>query len=275
MITLSALFLAPIKALLIAALVFVPFERIAHLRPQQPLFRKGWATDALTGVVNGFMIYAALLIVLGRMDAIGVAGWPRVRDWMETRSIWEQSIVAVLVGDLGLYAMHRFSHTVPWLWRFHVVHHSAEEMDWLIGFRFHPLDLFLTRVATLALPVALGVSPAAMAVLVAVFGWNSWLVHANVRLRYGALKFLVVSPEFHHWHHSAEREAHNRNYASVVACWDVLFRTAHLPAGRMPIQYGVEEHVPDGWVGRFFHPFRRRGDYRPVKIELNSSRNVA
>ena len=275
MSTVASLFITPIKALLIAALVFIPFERLAHLHPKQRVFRKGWAVDAFTGVMNGFLIYTALLLVLGRIDAIGAAAWPGLRQWVGARSLWEQAALAVIVGDLGLYGIHRLAHEVPWLWRFHVIHHSAEEMDWLVGLRFHPFDLFLARLGTFALPAALDVSPAAMAVLVAVFGWSAWLVHANVRLPFGPLKWLFVSPEFHHWHHSAEREAHNRNYAGVIAWWDVLFGTAHLPAGRLPLRYGVEETVPAGWVQRFYHPFRRERAYRAVKIELNSSRNVA
>jgi sterol desaturase/sphingolipid hydroxylase (fatty acid hydroxylase superfamily) len=163
----------------------------------------------------------------------------------------------LIVGDLGVYAIHRLQHTVPWLWRFHAVHHSAEELDWLIGFRFHPIDLFLLRVASLAPLVALDVAPAAIAVFIAVSGWQSWLVHANVRVPYGPLRWLVVSPEFHHWHHSTEREAYDRNFASLVASWDVLFGTVYLPAGRRPERYGIEESVPPGWLARFVHPFRR------------------
>ena len=107
--------------------------------------------------------------------------------------------------------------------------------------------------------VAPDITPAAIAIFAVIFGWQSWLVHANVRLPYGPLRWVFVSPEFHHWHHGAEREAHDHNYASVLACWDVLFRTVYLPAGRSPSRYGVEEQVPPGWIGRFVHPFRPRG----------------
>jgi len=105
--------------------------------------------------------------------------------------------------------------------------------------------------------VALHLAPSAIGLFVVVSGWQSFLVHANVRMPYGPLRWLVVSPEFHHWHHSVEREAHNRNYASLVASWDVLFGTLHLPRGRQPLRYGIDERVPAGWVARFFHPFRR------------------
>ena len=254
----ESLFVGPVKALLVAAAVFVPFERLAGLHPAQRTFRPGWATDLFTGIVNGLLLYAALLLALGGLDAVAAACVPQLRSWVETRPLWAQGLLALVVGDLGVYAIHRLQHGVPWLWRFHAVHHSAEEMDWLIGFRFHPFDLLLIRVASLGPLVALHMTPAAIGIFIAVSGWQGWLVHANVRVRYGPLRWLLVSPEFHHWHHSAEREAYDRNYASLVALWDVLFGTVHLPHGRRPQRYGVDERMPAGWVGRFFHPFHAR-----------------
>jgi sterol desaturase/sphingolipid hydroxylase (fatty acid hydroxylase superfamily) len=255
---LASLFVGPVKALLVAAAVFIPFERLAGLRPMQRTFRPGWATDVLTGLINGLLLYAAVLIVLGGLDAVAAACAPQLRNWIETRPLLAQCVLALALGDLGVYGIHRLEHTVPWLWRFHAVHHSAEEMDWLVGFRFHPVDLFLIRVASLGPLVALHVTPSAIGIFVVVSGWQAWLVHANVRMPYGPLRWLLVSPEFHHWHHSAEREAYDRNYASLVASWDVLFGTVHLPRGRQPLRYGIDEHMPAGWIERFFHPFRHR-----------------
>src|SRR4029077_16066861 len=142
----ASLLLEPVKALLLAALVFIPFERFAGVRPAQRIFRKGWATDALTGLWNGLLLYPALLIVLGRINAIAAIGVPSLRIWVEASPLWIQVVLAVALGDLCVYGIHRLAHTVPWLWRFHAVHHSAEEMDWLVGFRFHPVDLLLFRI---------------------------------------------------------------------------------------------------------------------------------
>ena len=191
---LASLFIGPVKALLVAGAVFIPLERLAGLHPRQRPFRRGWATDALTGLMNGLLLYAALLIVLGGLDAGAAACAPQLRHWIETRPLLAQGALALVLGDLGVYGIHRLEHTVPWLWRFHAVHHSAEEMDWLVGFRFHPIDLFLLRLASLGPLVALHVSPAAIAIFIAVSGWQSWLVHANVRLSYGPLRWLLVSP---------------------------------------------------------------------------------
>jgi sterol desaturase/sphingolipid hydroxylase (fatty acid hydroxylase superfamily) len=256
---LASLFvIGPVKAFLVGAAVFIPFERLAGLDLTQRTFRRGWATDVLTGLMNGLLLYAVLLVVLGGLDAVAAACAPQLRHWIETRPFWAQCVLALVLGDLGAYGIHRLDHAVAWLWRFHAVHHSAEEMDWLVGFRFHPVDLFLLRIASIGPLVALHVTPAAFGVFVAVSAWQGWLVHANVRMPYGPLRWLLVSPEFHHWHHSAEREAHDKNYAGLIASWDVLFGTLYLPRGRQPLRYGIDEIVPAGWVQRFYYPFRRR-----------------
>ncbi len=247
----------PFKMLVFAAAIFIPFERLAAARRDQPILRRGWATDLGTGVINGLLLSAVVLMLLAVVESTANAAVPNVRVWVASTPLWAQAIVAVVIGDFGIYVMHRLAHTLPWLWRFHEVHHSAEEMDWLIAFRFHPLDLFLMRIGSLAPLVALNMSPAAIAIFVAVYGWQSWLVHANVRISYGPLRWAFVSPEFHHWHHSAEREAFDRNYASIFAAWDLVFGTVHLPRARQPLRYGIAERVPAGYLQRLYHPFRR------------------
>ena len=254
----------PLKTLVFAAAIFIPFERLAAARRDQLILRRGWATDLITGVINGLLLSGVVVLVLAVVESGANAAMPNVRAWVQSAPLWAQALAAVVIGDLGIYAMHRLAHTLPWLWRFHAVHHSAEEMDWLIAFRFHPFDLLLMRIASLAPLAALDLSPAAVAIFVAVFGWQSWLVHANVRLSYGPLRWALVSPEFHHWHHSAERDAFDKNYASIFAAWDLVFRTVHLPRARRPLGYGASERVPAGYMERFYHPFRRTSSDRAL-----------
>jgi sterol desaturase/sphingolipid hydroxylase (fatty acid hydroxylase superfamily) len=254
---LHAFLLDPLKATLLAAAVFVPFERLAAERPGQRVLRPGWLTDAVTGALNAVVLFLVFFGAVSAVDRAAALAAPGVRAWVPTQPLILQVLAAIVIGDLGVYLGHRLMHTVPALWRCHAIHHSAEEMDWLVASRFHAIDLLVTRFATLAPLIALHVSPAALGIAIGIFGWQSYLVHANVRLSYGPLRWLLVSPEFHHWHHSAEREAFDRNYASVVAVWDVLFGTAHLPAGRLPRAYGIADRVPAGYLARFLYPFTR------------------
>ena len=248
--------LEPVKTIALAAAVFVPVERLAAERPKQPILRRGVSADFVTGVVNAWCVYAVLLVTLSVIDGAAQRIIPGIRAAVHELPLYLQITLAIVVGDLGVYVVHRVEHTIPVLWRFHVVHHSAEEMDWLVAVRHHPVDLFLQRIGSLAPLAALNLSSAAFAAFILVFSWQSWLVHANIRLPYGALRWLLVSPDFHHWHHSSDRAAHDKNFASLLACWDVVFGTVHLPAAR-PTRYGVEEPVPWNWSGRMMHPFHR------------------
>jgi len=261
-------FLGSARPLLIVPAVFVPFERLAAANRAQRVFRRGWATDLATGFANGLLISTLLLVVLGGVEIAAAALAPQLRAWAHARPLWAQALLAIALGDLGIYAIHRLQHAVPWLWRFHAVHHSAEEMDWLVALRFHPFDLFLSRAATLAPLIALDLTPAAIGICLAVFGWQSWLVHANVRVRYGPLRWAIVSPQFHHWHHAADRDAYDTNFASLLACWDVLFGTARLPGSREPERYGASESVPAGFVARIYYPFRRT---KPASAERETA----
>src|SRR4051794_10236091 len=120
----------PFKTLVLAAAVFIPFERLAAARRTQLILRRGWATDLLTGVINGLLLSMVTLAVLAIVESASSAAAPRVREWVMLRPLWVQAVLAVIIGDFATYVVHRLAHTVPWLWRIHAVHHSAEELDW-------------------------------------------------------------------------------------------------------------------------------------------------
>src|SRR5438105_2136169 len=119
---LAQLVLEPVRALLLAAMVFVPFERLAAANRTQRVFRPGWATDAISGFLNGLLLFLVLLGALAGIDAAARIVAPQLRTWVAAQPIAAQAIVAVALGDLGVYGVHRLQHTVPWLWRFHAVH---------------------------------------------------------------------------------------------------------------------------------------------------------
>src|SRR4029077_15249505 len=113
----ASLFLGAAKTMLVAAAVFIPFERLATLHPAQRVFPKGWATDVLTGVTNSLLLFAVLVVLLGSLDALASMCAPGLRSWVATRPLWAQAVLAVVIGDLGNYLLHRAQHTVPSLWK--------------------------------------------------------------------------------------------------------------------------------------------------------------
>lgn len=236
--------------------VFVMLETLVPLVADQRRARRGWNTDASFLVVNALLFASGLGILIGIVGLKLRTLIPGVAGFVGVLPLWLQAILVIAIADLGTYAVHRSEHAIPALWRFHSIHHAAEEMDFLVAVRNHPVDLFLQKAGALIPVLAFGFRPGAIAIYTTIYMWQSYLVHANVRLSYGPLRWVLVSPEFHHWHHAGDREAYDTNFAGLCAFWDLLFRTAHLPNGRQPSRYGVDAGLPRSLPGLLWYPFR-------------------
>ena len=106
------------------------------------------------------------------------------------------------------------------------------------------------------MPVAtLGFSEWAILIYVVFYQCQTVFIHANVRIGFGPLRFLFASPEFHHWHHTSDREARDRNFAAQLSFLDALFRTLHMPKGQMPASYGLDRPMPQHYVRQLLYPF--------------------
>jgi sterol desaturase/sphingolipid hydroxylase (fatty acid hydroxylase superfamily) len=203
-------------------------------------------------ITAGFLAVAAVLTTVLRV-ALG-AGLARV---VHTQPQGVQVAEGLLLAELLFYWAHRASHHLRLLWRFHAVHHSITEMDWLAAARQHPLDAVFHRVFV-AIPLfLLGFTRLTVGVVVLFTAFNALFIHSNVRFRFGPLRWVVTTPEFHHWHHANEPEALNKNFAGGLPVLDVLFGTAYLPKERVPEAYGTDEPVPGEYLTQLTFPFRR------------------
>ncbi len=247
-----------IGAFFVLAFVFVPLERIFALRKSQPIFRKGWFNDAIHFFVNHFLVQlgvfalAVALIVLFRRLVnsdfqAAVAAQPQ----------WLQFLEAVLIADITFYFIHRMAHTIPWLWKFHAIHHSIEEMDWLASARLHPIDQILSRGLVILPLYLMGFSATTFGVYLVLAQFQALLVHSNVRFKFGPLRWFFSTPEFHHWHHANEPAAINKNYAGQLPLLDLLFGTLYMPKGQMPGRYGINDYIPMNYVKQLAYPFRK------------------
>ena len=243
--------------LLGSTLIFIFVEKLFPLRKDQPVFRPAWQTDFQHFIVNhllvGFVLLAVNLLV-HRLFGWAVSG--TLQDWVRGLNFWVALFLIILVADLVQYATHRAYHEVPMLWRLHAVHHSAKHMDWIAGSRQHILELILTRTLVLAPIFVLGFSKEVIDAYIVVVGFQAVFNHANVSVRLGPLRYLIVTPNFHHWHHSQDQEALDRNYAAHFAFIDHLFGTAVQSDREWPAKYGVlGDYVPEGFWKQFKFPF--------------------
>ncbi|MBR1251472.1 sterol desaturase family protein [Bradyrhizobium sp. AUGA SZCCT0169] len=245
-----------LKVILITCLVFVPLERLFALHKEQKIFRRGWANDLVFLLVNGILIKLGLLAVIALSIFAAASIVPAsIQGTVGGLPYWVQIPLVIVLSDLGFYWTHRMFHAVPWLWRFHAIHHSIEELDWLAAARVHPVDQIVTKGVSLVPVVALGFSEWAIGAYALLYQWQSVLIHANVRVGFGPLRQLFASPEFHHWHHSSDIEARDRNFAGQLSCLDALFGTLHMPRGQMPTAYGLDQPIPHRYAFQLLYPF--------------------
>ena len=220
-----------IIAILTIAIVFIPVERLIPLHKDQKTLRKNWVNDVV------YLIFNRVPIQIGTIF---------------------QLIEVLLIADTGFYFAHRMFHAVPFLWRFHAVHHSIEELDWLAAHRVHPVDQITTTFISLAPIFVLGFSDASVLIFALVYQWHSLLIHANVKINFGPLKWVVSSPQFHHWHHANQREAYDKNFSAQLPFIDRLFGTMFLPKEfTHPDRYGTDDPVPNFYHKQFLYPFLR------------------
>ncbi|MFO0669725.1 MAG: sterol desaturase family protein [Polyangiaceae bacterium] len=242
--------------LLGSALVFIFIEKFWPLRKEQPVFREEWQNDLVHFVVNHLIVGLILLFINRTLQATNVVASESVRATIGGLPFVVQLFLVFLTADLAQYWLHRAYHEVPLLWRFHAVHHSAKSMDWLAGSRQSLFELIGTRLAVLAPIFLLGFSQRVVDVYILMVGFQAVFDHANVSAGLGPLKYVFVTPNFHHWHHSRDTEAIDKNYAAHFAFLDYLFGTAAKADRDWPDRYGVVgDYVPLGFVKQQLFPF--------------------
>jgi len=242
--------------LLISVAVFTFVEKVIPHDREQAILRPEWQLDLVYFAINHLLISVVLLVVNGFAPlAFGWATNDHVRAALSGLPVPAQVAVLVLAADFVQYWTHRAFHEVPWLWKIHAVHHSCEAMDWLAGSRMHLADALVTRSLVMVPLYLLGPAKPALDAYVLFAALQAVLAHANVAIPFGPLKYLLTTPQYHHWHHSSEEAAIDTNYAAHVPLWDRLFGTYHMPASEWPHTYGTTKPIPRTLLGQFWYPF--------------------
>jgi sterol desaturase/sphingolipid hydroxylase (fatty acid hydroxylase superfamily) len=225
----------------------------------------GLATDICYILIIPFLApYLRMSLMIGGAALLsGVMTTQEIVDYFEHGRgplaglpFWVQLPIYVVASDVLLYWTHRLFHGAS-LWRFHAIHHSAEEVDWTTAYRFHPVNLWLGSFLVAAVMLFLGISPTVMLFLVAFDTTTAAFVHANLNWTLGPLKYVLATPVFHRWHHTPLDQGGNSNFGSLFSLWDVLFGTFHMPEHALPAHYGIDDpQFPHGFLGQTVHPFR-------------------
>jgi lathosterol oxidase len=260
--------------LFLMAIIFLPIEMVFPKREHQSRFHEEWRTDLIYFAIGHLLIQFFGVIVqkpaslfFGKMDLSGF------RNTIRSLPFAVELFTAFLITDLFQYWVHRFFHASRYFWRFHAVHHSVREMDWLAGSRMHFVDVVLTRSITFIPLYVCGFSTLVFNTYIIVIAIHAVFIHSNTRLNLGILKYVITTPQYHHWHHCIEKKYYGKNYAVFFPFIDMIFGTYYLPGTRWPEATGLDEaHFPKGYVGQFFYPFMKDPLHTKIDPEKESKR---
>jgi sterol desaturase/sphingolipid hydroxylase (fatty acid hydroxylase superfamily) len=241
--------------LLLMALIYVPLERIWPRYPEQGTFRKGWIQDVVYFMSTHLPIQIlSFLVLLPATQATKYLGVPALQALIARMPWILQFCLAVVVADVAEYFIHLALHKVPFLWRFHSIHHSSKALDWIAGSRSHFVDDTLVR-GFILVPLMLGFSQSIiLAYLVFVTLHATW-THCNFGPNAKWLEKFLVMPRYHHWHHSSQKEGIDKNFAIHFPWIDRIFGTYYYP-DKWPEVYGLDgEEISPSFLGQTIEPF--------------------
>jgi sterol desaturase/sphingolipid hydroxylase (fatty acid hydroxylase superfamily) len=251
--------------LLILSVIFIPLEKLFGSQPKK-IFRPDFLTDLGYYLLNSIAPKFLLALPTAWLALAANSLVPaEIRAWGGSLSVWPRFVLTMAVAEFGIYWGHRMMHEVPFLWRFHAIHHSAAQLDWLVNTRAHPVDMVLPRLCGFIPMYALGlVQPLGenldwvlLAVLFVSVLWG-FFIHANLRWRFGWLEWLITTPAFHHWHHTNDGPSYiNKNYSAMLPWVDWLFGTLYLPKA-FPEKYGINKPMTPGLLNQLVYPFAWR-----------------
>ena len=175
---------------------------------------------------------------------------------------WLIIVEMLVIGDLFYYWGHRLAHTVPFLWRFHSVHHANKHLHATSALRAHPLETYVHVLHIVPL-FLIGFPIDALLPLMPFVMLYAMFIHADANISLRWVSYLINSPGFHRWHHALEIPNGTKNYAGLFPFYDALFGSYHLPR-EAPRAIGIEhDDVPTTCVAQLLYPFQRRPSQAP------------
>jgi sterol desaturase/sphingolipid hydroxylase (fatty acid hydroxylase superfamily) len=241
-------------------------ERLSPWRKSQKVFRKQFLQDLFWLAFNGHFLGILLAMVTGKiilalnafLNKLGVPV-PESLALLAGAPLWLQFILFFILKDFVEWNIHRLLHNVSWLWEFHKLHHSIEELDWIGNFRFHWGEVVVYKTLSYLPLVVLGIDGYVILAIAVVNTLMQDINHANLNIDWGPFKYLLNSPRMHVWHHDVELHGKGgQNFGIVLSLWDWLFGTVYWPEQRdEPNRLGFQglDQYPQSIPGRIVYPF--------------------
>lgn len=242
-------------------------EVIVPWRKQQAMLRKDFWLDGFYMFFNFFLFsligYNAISNIAVNLfnDFLGIFGITNlVAIQLQSWPVWSQFVLMFIIADFIQWNVHRMLHRVSWMWEFHKVHHSVEEMGFAAHLRFHWMETIFYKTAQYIPLAMIGFSLQDFFIIHIISVAIGHLNHSNLNITYGPLKYLLNNPVMHIWHHA--RKLPNKygvNYGISLSIWDYLFKTAYIPnEGRdEKLGFDGDEQFPKTFWQQVIYPFKK------------------
>lgn len=210
-----------------SALIFWPLEELLeHDQPVRPKLKDLaylWFYQSYGLWIAAGIVYQAAFLLRRFLPLQWAQG-------VQHQPLWLQAGEALILAEVWVYVAHRLSHRFDFLWQFHKVHHTVEEMSWSATSRQHPVDFLFIIVGANLPALILGIDLRSIAMLVFLERLYTVLLHSNLRLDWGWFSKVIASPSLHRMHH--QPDGHRKNYAGILSLLDVLANTYDPPSAR-------------------------------------------
>jgi len=244
-----------VLSLLVHVLVVTSLEKIFPKYRDQVILREEWKLDLVYFVINHLLITFFILFGNYIIHSLQWAMNLPLQQYIQSLPFLVQFIIAILIADLVFYWQHRVFHKVKVLWPFHAVHHSVETMDWLAGSRAHIVHSIIERVVVVVGLHLIGAEKAVLDAYIIFAAIQSIIIHSNLDIPWGVIKYVLVTPQYHHWHHSSERPAIDSNFGAHTTIFDRMFGSYHFPEDHWPAHYGTTKRLPREFFSQLKYPF--------------------
>jgi sterol desaturase/sphingolipid hydroxylase (fatty acid hydroxylase superfamily) len=254
--------------LVILSLVVWSLEIIMPWRKDQSIIRKDFWLDAFYMFFNFYIfkiiIFFAFSNVTERFFTDLLGGDLSRFSFLDLSDFpnWAQLLIFFIATDFIQWFTHVLLHRFEFLWRFHKVHHSVEQMGFAAHLRYHWMEnVFYTPMKYIMVMLLGGFTPSQAYIVFYVAIAIGHLNHANLNWSYGPMKYLFNNPKMHIWHHAfalPSEHHHGVNFGISLSIWDYIFRTAYIPRDGRDIKLGFQglEKFPKNFSKQLFYGFK-------------------
>ena len=250
---------------LIAISLFVwMLEMVFPWRKEQSVFRQDFWLDGFYMFFNFFIFSIAIsgfYKLLGAVfNDLGVSAKSMTIIDLSSVPAWAQLLVFFIVLDFVQWFTHVLLHKYPFLWKFHKVHHSVKEMGFAAHLRYHWMEnIFYKPLKTIGVMILGGFEPEQAFIVHFAAIAIGHINHANIKITWGPLKYLINNPVMHLYHHSyvLPKGTYGVNFGISLSLWDYIFKTNYIPedSGTIKLGYPGDDKMPKGFFRQLVYGF--------------------